>query len=198
MKACFISSGLWASQENFKNFLKVTYRVGYKRVALNGQSSSWRPDLAGVPQGSTLGPLLFFICINDLPNEMKSNAKLFADDRSLSTIVKDKNESANVLNNYLLLISRWAYNSKMLFKLDLSKPAQEVIFSRKKQFQSHATISLNNIQVELWRYHIWPTWKWIFLWKTWIYTVESRSSNKRCRTRYFSWKNLSRVRTRIA
>ena len=36
----------------------------------------------------------------------------------------------------------------MLFKPDPSKPAKEVIFSRKKQFQSHPTISLNNIQVE--------------------------------------------------
>ena len=44
-----------------------------------------------VPQGSILGPLLFLICINDLPNELKSNAKFFVDDMSLLTIVKDKN-----------------------------------------------------------------------------------------------------------
>ena len=119
-----------------------------QRVVLNGQSSSWKPVLAGVPQGSTLGPLLFLIYINDLPNEMKSNAKLFADDTSLFTVVKDKNESANVLNNDLILISRWAYNWKMLFNPDPSKPAQEVIFSRKKQFQSHLIINLNNFQVE--------------------------------------------------
>ena len=36
----------------------------------------------------------------------------------------------------------------MLFNPDPNKPAQEVIFSRKKQFQSHPTISLNNFQVE--------------------------------------------------
>ena len=36
----------------------------------------------------------------------------------------------------------------MLFTPDSSKPAQEVLFSRKKQAQIHATISLNNIQVE--------------------------------------------------
>ena len=62
----------------------------YQRVLLNGQTSSWRPVLAGVPQGSILGPLLFLIYINDLPNDLKSNAKLFADDTSLFTIVKDK------------------------------------------------------------------------------------------------------------
>ena len=36
----------------------------------------------------------------------------------------------------------------MLFSPDPRKPAKEVIFSRKKQFQSHPTISLKNIQVE--------------------------------------------------
>ena len=77
---------------------------------------------------------------------MKSNAKLVADDTSLLTIVKDKNESADVLNNNLLLISKWAYDWKMLFNPDPKKPVQEVIFSRKKQ--SHPTISLNNIHVE--------------------------------------------------
>ena len=119
-----------------------------QRVILNGQTSSWRPILAGVPQGSILGPLLFLIYINDLPNKLKSNAKLFADDTSLFTIVKDENESANVLNNDLSLISEWAFNWKMLFNPDPSKPAQEVLFSRKKKALYHLTLSLNNIQVE--------------------------------------------------
>ena len=92
--------------------------------------------LAGVSQGSILGPLLFLIYIHDLPNELKSQAKLFADDTSLFTIVRDKNESANILNKDLLSISKWAYNWKMLFNPDPSKPAQEVLFSRKRQVQS--------------------------------------------------------------
>ena len=105
----------------------------FQRVFLNGQTSSWRPILAGVPQGSILGPLLFLIYINDLPNELKSNAKLFADDTSIFTIVKYENESANVLNNDLLLISKWAFNWKILFNPDPNKPAEEVLFSKKRK-----------------------------------------------------------------
>ena len=119
----------------------------FQRVILNGQTSSWRPILARVPQGSILGPLLFVIYINDLPNILKSNAKLFADDTSLFTIVKDKNESSNALNNDLSLISKCAFNWKMLFNPDLHNPAQEVLFSRKKEVSIHPVIRLN-VQVE--------------------------------------------------
>ena len=103
-------------------------------VALKGQTSLWGPVLAGVPQGSIMGPLLFFIYINDLPSELKSNVKLFADDKSLFTVVKDKNENANILNNDLQSISTWPHNWKMLFNPDFSKPAQEVLFSKKMKF----------------------------------------------------------------
>ena len=121
MKACFIRLSPWVYQENFAVFLKAIFQVDSKRVVLNGQ-----PVLTGVPQGSILGPLLFLIYINDSPNELKSNLKLFADDASLFTIVKDKNESPNTLNNDLMLISKWAYNWKMFFNPDPSKSAQEV------------------------------------------------------------------------
>ena len=46
----------------------------------------------------------------------------------LFTIIKDKNESANIINDDLLQISKWAYNWKMLFNPDPDKPAQEVLF----------------------------------------------------------------------
>ena len=130
------------------NLLESYLSGRFQRVLLNGQSSSWKPVLAGAPKGSILGPLLFLVYINDLPNGLKSNAKLFADDTSLFTIVKDRNVSANILNNDLQLISQWAYKSKMLFNPDPKKPAPEVLFSRKNQIQNHPTISLNNVQVE--------------------------------------------------
>ena len=118
------------------NLLENYLSDRFQRILLNGQAPSWRPVLAGVPLGSILGQLLFLKYINDLPNELKSNAKLFADDTSLFTVVKDKTESANILSNDLLEISKWAYDWKMLFNPDPCKPAQEVVFSRKKKTKS--------------------------------------------------------------
>ena len=77
-----------------------------QRVLLNVQCSNWQPILAGVPQGSILGPVLFLIYINDLPNGLKSNVKLFAEDTSLFSVVKNKEESASDLTNDLDMICK--------------------------------------------------------------------------------------------
>ena len=128
------------------NLLENYLTDRYQRVVLNGQTSSWAPVLACVPQGSILGPLLFLIYINDLPNDLKSNAKLFADDTSLFTVVNDKNDCANILNNDVIAIV--FRNRKMCFNQDPKTPAQEVLFSRKKQAQIHPSINFNNVEVE--------------------------------------------------
>ena len=66
---------------------------------LNSQNSSRTNVHAGVPQGSILGPLLFLIYINDLSDNLISNAKLFADDTSLFSVVHDVNTSPKKLND---------------------------------------------------------------------------------------------------
>ena len=59
-----------------KGFLSDRIQV----VKVNGEESTSAPVLNGIPQGSVLGPLLFVIHINDLPEVISSNAFLFADD----------------------------------------------------------------------------------------------------------------------
>ena len=114
---------------------------------LGGQCSSWSSVLAGVLQGCTLGPLLFLIHINDLPLNLQSTVKLFADDTSLFSIVYEPNISASQLENELKKISHWAYKWKMNFNPDLSKQAQEVIFSRKTVKVSHPSDTFNTVPV---------------------------------------------------
>ena len=59
-----------------------------------------------------------------MPDGLKSNVKLFADDTSLLPVFKNKEESASDLKNDLGTISKWTYNWKVSFKSDTKKPAQ--------------------------------------------------------------------------
>ena len=102
-----------------------------QRVVLNGQTSEWKRIYSRVPQGSLLGPILFLIYINDLPDGITSMCKIFADDASLFLKVLDVNESVIELNADLEKINQWAYQWKMQFNPDPNKQANEVIFSQK-------------------------------------------------------------------
>ena len=90
------------------------------------------------------GPLLFLIYINNLSNELSSNLRLFADDTSLFSVVRDTNLLANAFNDDLLKTNNWTYQWKMSFNLDPSKQAQKVFFSRKIKKPSHPVLIFNN------------------------------------------------------
>ena len=119
----------------------------HQRVLLNGQCSSWAPVFAGVPQGSVLGPLFFLIYINDLTKDISSTNKLFAD-TSIFSFVNDIHVYEYELNSNLRKISMWAYQWKISFNPDVSKQAQEVIFSKKPQKLFHPTVLFNNIPAQ--------------------------------------------------
>ena len=116
----------------------------FQRVVLNGQCSTGKEVLAGVPQGSILGPLLFLIFINDLPDRLESNVKIFADDTSLFTVMVDSLRSSELLNSDLNFIADWAVQWKMSFNPDPSKQAVEVLFSQKTSIIQHPVLTFNN------------------------------------------------------
>jgi len=60
------------------------------RVGINGCFSSWTAVLSGFPQGSVLGPLLFLLFINDLPEWIKTNIRMFADDTKIWTFTHER------------------------------------------------------------------------------------------------------------
>ena len=85
--------------------------------------------------------------INDLPADLKCNVKLFADDTSLFTVMKDSNTAANDLNHDLELISQWAYDWKISFNPDPQKQVVQLVFSKTKIEIHHPVILFNNIPV---------------------------------------------------
>ena len=108
-------SGIGCSDNVLKWF--ASYLSGRRqRVVLNGQASDWTQVLAGVPQGSILGPLLFILYINDIVIHIGCSIRLFADDTSLNIIVECPNAAARCLNADLQTISQWAEDWLVNFK----------------------------------------------------------------------------------
>ena len=103
LERCGVSGNLLSL---IKNFL-----MGRKqRTVLNGKSSSWGDISAGVPQGSILGPLFFFVYINDLTGNLKCNVKFFADDTSLFAVLQNPISAANDMNHDWELSSQWVHD----------------------------------------------------------------------------------------
>ena len=86
---------------NHFNLLRDFSSCWKRRVVPNGQHSSWHNVTTGVPQGSILVPLSFLIYVNDLPDNLSSNCKLFVDDTSLFTVVNNIHTSAATLSQDL-------------------------------------------------------------------------------------------------
>ena len=99
LKAYGISGDIAACIEDFLSNRK-------QRVVVNGSFSSWKPVRSGVPQGSVLGPILFLLYINDLPDNLQSNIKLFADDTKLYRKIENAND-ANALQTDLNSLLEW-------------------------------------------------------------------------------------------
>ena len=110
-----------------KDFL--TERRQY--VSVKGGSSSWKDVISGVPQGSVLGPNLFIIYINDLPEVVNRTVKIFADD----TKVSNKDSNNDIIQQDLDALFVWSKLLQLCFNVDKCKT---IHFGRNNQNYQYA------------------------------------------------------------
>ena len=102
-----------------------------QRCNVNGTLSSARTLSCGMPQGSILGPLLFLIYINDLPNFLRGAVpRMFADDTNLTLSAKTLTELKLALTPELNNLSCWLKANKL--SLNVAKTELMIIGSRQR------------------------------------------------------------------
>ena len=116
----------------------------FQRVTIPGGISDWVEILAGVPQGSILGPLLFLLFINDIVREINSNIRLFADYTTIYIIVDFPDSAAQILNIDLERIAHWA--AMWLVNFNPNKN-EAMLISRKIHRINHPALYFNNIPI---------------------------------------------------
>ena len=70
-----------------------------QRVVVNAVHSDWRSVISGIPQGSILGPILFFIFINDLPEVLSCSVKFYAHDAKVYSPINAANDEMRLQAN---------------------------------------------------------------------------------------------------
>ncbi|CAB4002849.1 Hypothetical predicted protein, partial [Paramuricea clavata] len=86
------------------------------RVVVEGVPSSWVPVISGVPQGSILGPILFAVFINDLPEVISngSSEAMYADDTKLFRNINSTTDG-DCLQESLSNLDTWSHDNNIKF-----------------------------------------------------------------------------------
>ena len=88
-----------------------------QQVNVNGINSEWVNITSGIPQGSVLGPILFILYINDLPENIVSNVYVFADDTKVFETINSPNDQ-HTLQNDLHYLTSWSSECLLRFHPD--------------------------------------------------------------------------------
>ena len=115
-------------------------------VSVNGSNSNLLPITCGVPQGSVLGPLLFLVYINDLPNTPRRlTFYLFAVDTNIYYESKDLSDLIKIVNKELRLVKKW---------LDANKRSLNIGNTNYITFQSSSINVSSGSDIKIGKKHI--------------------------------------------
>ena len=121
-----------------------------QRCLVNGSLSRICSLKYGVPQGTILGPLLFLIYINNLPNFLNScQSRMYADDTHITYADVDLNSIQLNLNRDLRSLNKWLISNKLT--LNTAKTEFMLIGSRQKlsTLSSQPELSIDNVPIEI-------------------------------------------------
>ena len=118
---------------------------------INNTMSSSSPVSCGVPQGSNLGPLLFLLYVNDLPNCLKNCTPfMYADDTNLTVHGNTAKDLELKLNSELNNVHKWLITNRLT--LNVEKTEYMLVGSRQKLANlsnlSEIKVSIDNNEVE--------------------------------------------------
>ena len=91
-----------------------------QRVVIGSEFSDWQPVTSGIPQGSVLGPILFTIFINDMPDVVSSFKKLFADDTKIFRAIESLNDISGIQEDINKLFE-WSVKWQLPFNIGKCK-----------------------------------------------------------------------------
>jgi hypothetical protein len=124
------TSNLW-----FSNYLK-----GRKQyTSIRGVNSSLKELSCGVPQGSILGPILFILLINDLPNASNFFSLLYADDTTLQKSSHDLIYLFKFANIELAKLADWFKSNRLTLNISKTK---YILFRNKNQIVDFTNLKL--------------------------------------------------------
>ena len=133
------------------NWIKNFLNNRKQRVKVNGIFSNWQDILSGIPQGSVLGPILFVIYINDLPDLVDSFIHLFADDTKMFNSILNDNDVANFQDDIFNLCS-WSKKWQLQFNTSKCKVMHLGSNNNKNNYQmfdkEDNTYTLSNTTLE--------------------------------------------------